>query len=365
MAGELPLGTVGMSFREGPTSARAALLAADQGPDAPTLALLQSGAATGIVRVETCSRVTWLVSSARPAWATSLLHAALLSAAGEAAQGREPRARIGRAALDHLLRVALGLEAVVEGERAVGRQVLQAFERAHSAGHVDATLHLVWRAVRRLLDRRGDAAPRQRGVQSLAERRLQDLGAQGEIPVLGTGEIGRAVGRAIPGAHPFPRRALPAFLDAAHAASAIIICTGGPQPWLRLPQRGDQPLALDLGSPSQIASAPGWTVEGLDQLLTGAVALPEAEHARLLALVEAGCDEVVSALSAPPPSDALRALDAERRAFLEDELPQMATGLPPEAAAVLREGINRLGHRLIRGAAGTPRRRVIDQGGSS
>ena len=361
----LPVGTVGMSFREGPTSVRAALLEADQGPNAPTLALLESGVATGVVRVETCSRVTWVLSSPHPAWATSLLRAALLSAVGEAAQGREPRVRVGRAAIDHLLRVAVGLEAVVEGERAVGRQVLQAFERAHAAGHTDAALHVVWRSVGALLRRRGDSAPRQRGVHSLAEGRLRTFGARGEIPVLGTGEIGRAVERSVTRARPYARRDLADFLTAARQAEAVILCTGGPHPWVALPARQDRPLVVDLGSPAQLTLAPGWLVEGLDELLEGTVALPDADHTHLVGLVDAGCAEVADAISAPPPSDALRVLDEVRRAFVEDELPAIATGLAPDAADALRAGVNQLGHRLIQGAAHSLRRRSDGQRGTS
>lgn len=353
MAGELPIATVGMSFREGPTRARSALLAADQGPEAPTAALLASGAATGIARVETCSRVLWVISSAQPAWAAALLRAGLLAGA---AVDREPRVRVGRAALDHIFRVALGLEAVVEGERAVGRQVMRALDRAHTAGNTDATLHHVWRTLGDVLHRRGSAGPRQKGVQTLAAGRLAAAGVAGEIPVLGTGEIGRAVGRALPHARCYARQDLPEFLDAARRAGAVVICTGGPHPWLELPARDGTALAMDLGSPAQIAAAPGWRVEGLDDLLTGQVALPESEAALLNTLVEAGCDEVTAAVLAPPPAAALAALDAERRAFLNDELPVLADGLAPEAAAALVLSVNRLGHRLIRGAAATPRR---------
>lgn len=365
MARDLPIGTVGMSFREGPTRARAALLGADQGPEAPGAALLASGAATGIARVETCSRVLWIVSGPQPAWATALLRAGLLAGAGPEIEAWEPRVRLGRAALDHVFRVALGLEAVVEGERAVGRQVLRALDRDHTAGRTDATLHLVWRAVGDLLHRRGPGATRQAGVQTLAARRLAALGLGGEIPVLGTGEIGRAAVGAIPGARPFARRELGAFLGAAASAPAVVLCTGGPHPWVELPARADAPLVIDLGSPAQLASAPGWRIEGLDALLSGQVSLPEEEHARLLGLVESACDAVSSALLAPPPAEALAALDAERRAFLAEELPRLADGLSPEAAAALTQGVHRLGHRLIRGAARRRATRADDVGGSS
>lgn len=365
MATELPIGAVCLSFREAPTSARAAMLAADQGPDAPSQALLASGAASGVVRVETCSRVAWVISSREPAWAASLLRAGLLAAAGEAALGREPRIRVGRAALDHVLRVSLGLDAVVEGERAVGRQVLAAFDRAHAAGWTDATLHLVWRAIGDLLGRRGPGTTRQRGVQSLVAARLQEAGLSGEVLVLGTGEIGRAVGRAVPGARLFARRELPAFERAAKTAPAVVVCTGGPRPWLALPLREDTPLAVDLGSPAQVAAAPGWRVAGLDELLTGGLALPEAEQARLVALVEVAREDLAAALLAPPPAATLAALDAERRAFLAEELPELSRDLSPEAAAALRDGVHRLGHRLIRGAAGAPRLRMARQEGSS
>lgn len=360
MHAEIPLAVVGMSFREGPTSARAALLAADQGPEAPSAQLLAGGTATGIVRIETCSRATWVISSAQPGWAASLLTAGLLAGAGEAALERRPRVRVGRAALDHVFRVALGLEAVVEGEPAVGRQVLRAFDQAHVAGTTDGVCHQVQKEIGGLLRRRRVSADKRRGVQTLVLERLRaELGddaalAAQRVPILGTGEIARAMLRNIPGARAWPRAEMAAFQAEAARAPATVICTGGPHPWLVLPPRQDAPLALDVGSPAQVLTAPGWRVVGLDQLLTGQLALPEAEHERLLRLVDEACDRVGHSLLAPPPTEALAALDAERRAFEAEELPALAEGLGPEAEAALKRGIKRFGHRLIRGAASGP-----------
>lgn len=360
MHAEIPLAVVGMSFREGPTSARAALVAADQGPDAPSVQLLSTGTATGIVRVETCSRATWVISSPKPAWAASLLTAGLLAGAGDAALERRPRVRVGRAALDHLFRVALGLEAVVEGEPAVGRQVLRAFDQAHEVGTTDGVCHQVQKEIGGLLRRRRTSADKRRGVQTLVLERLRaELGddaalAERRAPILGTGEIARAMLRNVPGSRTFPRAEMDAFQAEAGRAPAVVICTGGPHPWLRLPARADAPLALDVGSPPQVLEAPGWRVVGLDQLLTGQLALPEVEHERLLRLVEEACDRVGHALIAPPPTEALAALDAERRAFEAEELPGLTAGLGPEAEAALVRGIKRFGHRLIRGAASGP-----------
>jgi glutamyl-tRNA reductase len=65
----IPLALVGMSYREAPSAVRAALVAMDCGPEGPARQLLEAGEITGVVRIESCARVEWLLASAHPAWA--------------------------------------------------------------------------------------------------------------------------------------------------------------------------------------------------------------------------------------------------------------------------------------------------------
>lgn len=100
----IPLALVGMSYREAPSAVRAALAALDAGAQGPSRQLLESGEITGIVRIESCARVEWLMASARPSWAADLFSAALIGA-GDNPEHLRPRARHGAAAVGALMRV--------------------------------------------------------------------------------------------------------------------------------------------------------------------------------------------------------------------------------------------------------------------
>ena len=92
----IPLALVGMSYREAPSAVRAGLVAFDTETEGPARQLLDAGEITGVVRIESCARVEWLLASARPAWAAELFSAALIGAA-ENPDHLRPRARHGAA----------------------------------------------------------------------------------------------------------------------------------------------------------------------------------------------------------------------------------------------------------------------------
>ncbi len=77
----IPLALVGMSYREAPSAVRAALAAFDSDASGPSKQLLDAGEITGVVRIESCARVEWLLASERPSWAAELFSAALIGAA--------------------------------------------------------------------------------------------------------------------------------------------------------------------------------------------------------------------------------------------------------------------------------------------
>src|SRR5688572_15812170 len=194
----IPLALVGMSYREAPSAVRAALVGLDTGPDGPARQLLEAEEITGVVRIESCARVEWVLASARPSWAAELFSAALIGAPENPDRVR-PRVRHGAAAAGGLLRVAAGLDSVAQGEHAIGRQVLRAFERAHEAGTVCRSLHVAWRGVGDLLGRARRILPQGRtgGVQALVMQRLDAVPRNSPIAVFGLGEIGQAMLRAL------------------------------------------------------------------------------------------------------------------------------------------------------------------------
>ena len=349
----IPLALVGMSYREAPSAVRAALCAFDSETSGPSKQLLDAGEVSGIVRIESCARVEWLLASARPSWAAELFGAALVGAAENPDQLR-PRVRHGAAAVGGLLRVAAGLDSVAQGEHAIGNQVLRSFERAHEAGTVCRSLHVAWRGVGEVLNRARRVLPQGRtgGVQALVLQRMTAVPRDAPIAVFGLGEIGRAMLRALADAgftavESFNRASMRAFENAVIRAHTVIVASGAPHAWLTLPA-GAGRAVFDLGSPLQLVAAPGWQLTALDELLDGnGAVLPEAEYAALDAECVSGAEKICQTLLQPPPGDTLAAMTAMRSEFMQHKLPSLLEGLPPQRARKLTSEMNAVLHEFI------------------
>jgi glutamyl-tRNA reductase len=353
----IPLALVGLSYREAPSAVRAGLAALDAEAGGPSQQLLDAGEITGVVRIESCARVEWLLASTRPAWAAELFSAALIGAADNPDHLR-PRVRHGAAAAGGLLRVAAGLDSVAQGEHAIGRQVLRAFERAHEGGTVCRSLHVAWRGVGDLLGRARRILPQGRtgGVQALVVQRLVGVPRNETVAVFGLGEIGQAMLRALADAgftavESFNRATMRAFEAYVQRADHVIVCSGAPACWLRLPERTGGPRVFDLGSPLQIIAAPGWKLTALDELLDGnGAVLPEAEYAALEAECTGGAERICQTLLQPPPGDTLAAMTAMRTEFIQNKLPGLLEGMPPQRIRKLTSEVNTVLHEFIRAA---------------
>lgn len=357
MADAPALAVVGMSFREGPTVVRSAMSALDESDESPSAHLLKQGTITGVVRVHTCSRVEWILSAPQPTWAAELLRASLLSRAGIEAQGRAMHLKAGYAAVHYLVRVALGLESLAEGEQAVGRQLIRSFELAHKAGLTDKLSRQIWRGTARCMQLRRDTLPPRdtHGVQALVVRKLGHEGVRHEdnVLVLGMGEMGRATARALERAGftevaTHGRTSLGKALEVAQNARAVVITAGAPEAWVELPERFGG-VVIDVGSPPQLKSAPGWTTAGLDQLLEGEGAqLPDDERAQLWDVAETATFAMLKELKIAPKGKVLGAIDEESRQFLRNELPSLMANLPADEAKKLKSGLNQFTHRLLK-----------------
>jgi len=357
----IPLALVGMSYREAPSAVRAALVAFDSDAGGPSRQLLEAEEITGIVRIESCARVEWLLASARPSWAAELFSAALIGAA-ENPDGVRPRVRHGAAAVGALLRVAAGLDSVAQGEHAIGNQVLRAFERAHEDGTVCRSLHVAWRGVGDLLNRARRILPQGRtgGVQALVIQRLVTVRRDAPIAVFGLGEIGQAMLRGLAEAgftavESFNRASMRAFESAVPRADTLIVCSGAPHAWLTLPAATGSQQVFDLGSPLQLVAAPGWKHTGLDELLDGnGAVLPEGEFAALEVECASGAEKICHTLLQPPPSDTLAAMTAMRTEFMQNKLPALLEGMPPQRVRKVTSEVNAMLHQFISAARREP-----------
>jgi glutamyl-tRNA reductase len=354
MAMAVPVAVVGMDFREGPSTIRARLKGLDDGPDSPSARLVRDGYCEGIVRVESCSRVEWIVSASNPSWAAELLRGSLLKSAGVLAGERKMHVKTSTGALHYLVRMALGLESVAEGEHAIGRQVLRAFELAHESQRTDRVLHLCWTAIGRVLQaRKATGVGSSVGVQSLVVAELAGLPRHATVLVKGQGEIGRQVLASLHRegfgqARGFTRAEAERFFPLAQTAEAVVVCTGGPAPWLELPPRSDAPLAIDIGAPAQVKAAPGWTLHALDEVLTRRGLMLGADALRTLeTLCDEASDALREAIEGASQHHVLEALESEKRKFFDGDVDQVLAELSPKEAKRVSEALRGFTHRLL------------------
>ena len=252
----------------------------------------------------------------------------------------------------------MGLDSVAEGEPAVGRQLVLAFERAHREGTADRALRLAWRAVQQLLGERRKRGVVQHGigVQTLVveEMRARNIALDAAVGVLGQGEIGKAVVNALRDAgytavQPHRRATMTELQDLATRAAAIVVCTGGPAAFVDLPPRADPTaLVVDVGVPAQVLHASGWTSVTLEQLLERPRRLLDDDtRVWLVDQVQQSADRLTKDLADPKPANALSVIDEERRVFLRETLPPLLEKLPPDAAEEVRRACTAFAHHLM------------------
>jgi glutamyl-tRNA reductase len=357
-----PLAIVGASFRDVPTKMRARLHQLDEGESSPSAQLREGGHVQGVVRIVTCSRVEWVMSTATPEWAASMLMSALAVRVPEVPLSLH--SKHGLPAANYLFRVVLGLDSVAEGESAVGRQVLTGFANAHKKSSTDPVLRQVWKQTETLIHQRRaeGAAVATAGIQSLVVAVLLEV-AKPEAPIViwGLGEVGRATQRALARAG-FTRVVGCKRGDGdelqrlAKAGAHVVVCTGATAAYLELPAITSSRLCIDIGCPAQVVSAPGWERMDLDALLSGQrQQLDDSQRSRLIALAKQASDDLQQALADNTRPGRLSSLEETRRKYFSETLPALLEDLPRPKAEKLRQSIARFAHQML-SAAGAARK---------
>lgn len=334
-----PLAVVGCDFRVATSRWRDRLTLDATERLALGAALQASCGADGLVVLETCNRVEWILTAPSPRWAAEVARAQMverwlhpqfqqehLQLQGVASDRRTlpvPYLYTGRTAVLHLLRVAVGLESFVVGEREIAGQLNRALAHARDQGTAspvqNALQTALGRTVRKVqrLTRWRQAA---RGVHGLAVETLRTALAKGSemtavaerrttVVVAGMGEIGRKVAglAAATGQHHVLRvnrtpavgvKAWDTLGPLCAEADALIVATGAPAPIVDLrgltrPGRADL-VVIDLGAPQQVLvdAADPVRLLGLDALLALPASQPDPEDMGAVhELVEEGVRE--------------------------------------------------------------------------
>jgi glutamyl-tRNA reductase len=248
---------------------------------------LRGQAVMGFAQVATCNRTLWAAACAKPTWAGQLLRAQALERWSSYPQSpADVQVYVGRAAAEHVLRVAAGLESFARGERQIAGQVHRSFENAKRENTSCAPLNLLATAIGRTVARTSsirDFGSRKTGVHGEVLAVLSEslTSNQRTIAVVGLGVIGRRVADTFHAAgwqvHRVNRTAGPDIhpLDDLHTVAAtcdaLVVATGAPYPVVTsLPTSGRVRIVVDIGSPAQVqldACLNGATVVDLNGLL--------------------------------------------------------------------------------------------------
>ena len=293
MTRTLPLAVVGCDFRVASSAWRNALLLTPEERVELASALRKTSQVRGFVVLETCNRVEWVIDADQPRWAAGLARAQMMTRFPVGGGIPEPYIHVGEAAAEHLIRVALGMESFVLGEREIAGQLNRAMDEARAQGlasaHLGALQTTLGRAVKRVhrLTRFG---AKTRGVHGLAVDTLrarlgEPVTGRWEVAVLGMGEVGKKaaeLAQRIPawrvtcanrtvGEQPW--LSLQEAVEQLEQFDALIVATGARRPpiCLDVADRAKPLTVIDLGAPAQVTvQRPSMAVEvlGLDDLLT-------------------------------------------------------------------------------------------------
>ncbi len=281
-----PVAVVGADYRTAATSFREKLVTTSEARARLFDAMRGVDATAGLMVLETCNRAEWIVSTTNPRWMADLLSARMSSlwqeAFPDAVRLPVPWSYLGRDAVEHILRVVVGLESLATGEAQIAGQFHDALARARDEKMASPILNRLASGAGRLAKSGSSVGFRsdcRQGIHGLSARYLARHFGRPErgisVIVLGMGSIGRRVAQLLeesPGARVLRanRTIRPEQQGSVHPleslrrisrdADAVIVATSALEPILippslALDDREERLLLLDLGIPRQVAPA--------------------------------------------------------------------------------------------------------------
>ena len=380
-----PIVVVGLSHRTAGVNVRSRCAAV-----IPLFQMAMRASLRESVVLSTCNRLEIYVAAAETAAAAGEVQRALADVLGVDYQEIRPHLYIldGREAVQHLMRVAAGLESRILGENQILGQVTQAYSDASAAGTTGAVLDRVFataiHAGKRVHTETGIGrfpTSLSHTAVMLLERRLGDL-AQTKVLLIGAGKMAALtaeilrkrgvqrlgfINRTLANAEALAANTAGRIFNscdltaALQWADAVITATGSPEPVLHardLSQRDARPLLIiDMGAPrnvaADVAALDGVEYAGIDQLDSTLdqnlekrrAAVPQAER-----IVE---DEIVAFILwwhnrsiAPLITDLRRKVEQLANSELELALSGVAD-LDPEHRRVITRLVHRVTNKLL------------------
>jgi glutamyl-tRNA reductase len=201
----MPLLVLGLNHRSAPVEIRERFACPEAAVPAALAALRQAGLAAEAVLVSTCNRVEWYLGVEGDAWAAARrLREQLLADRGLGGEFSElGYTHVGVAGLEHLFRVAAGLDSLVLGETEILGQLKKAYDLALREGHTARELNQAFQRAFSVAKEIRTQTQIQRGNTSvasvaveLAEKIFDDLGHR-QVLVIGAGDTSEKTARAL------------------------------------------------------------------------------------------------------------------------------------------------------------------------
>lgn len=283
---EIPLLVVGFDFRIASSALREKLVTTEEDRAYLFDNIKKADDSAGILVLETCNRLEWLISTQYPGWIAEILKAWMLSKWQEAypdiSNFPSPYVFEGEDAVFHVLRVVVGMESLAVGEAQIAGQFQSSLIRSQqektSSPIINRLSHIAGRIARSGY-RIGFRSNYRQGIHGLVVKYLEQYSGKMDLDrktilVAGMGEIGRRtaalieesfgcrvqpVNRTVKPEHDGKWASMYDLKSLSAEADVLVVATGSPIPLLDpdrvelSPQKRHEPLLImDIGIPRQV-----------------------------------------------------------------------------------------------------------------
>ncbi len=280
---EIPLVIVGYDFRIASSAMREKLVTSKKDRENLLNAIQKMDPTAGLLVLETCNRMEWIVSTQMPGWVAELLKAQMLSLIQKSGvNGKipipKPKLYTGHEAVLHVIRVVFGMESLAVGEAQIAGQFQAALQRSleekTSNNILNRLAHVAGRAARFGYEIEFRSNIKQ-GIHSLVTDYIENYFGSSmkkrTVLVAGMGEIGRKTADLIKDTHkckvvrlnrtvkPHHRGEwveLKELQNLSKTADALVVATGASAPIITAVEldhkRKDKLLVMDIGIPRQV-----------------------------------------------------------------------------------------------------------------
>jgi glutamyl-tRNA reductase len=280
---EIPLLVMGFDFRIASSALREKLVSSAENRQRLFEAIHKMDDSAGLLKLETCNRLEWVISTRLPEWIAELLKARILDRWQKCFPDIEnfpsPYVFTGNEAVLHVLRVVVGMESLATGEAQIAGQFQAALKRAQKEKTSSPVINRLGHIAGRIAKsgyKIGFRSNYRQGIHGLVVKYMQqhfkdDLDKK-FILVVGMGEIGRKtaalaeetfkcsvqpVNRTVKPAHRGKWADMSELKELSGSADAIIVATGAAaavidEESLALEARKDKLLVMDIGIPRQV-----------------------------------------------------------------------------------------------------------------